>query len=1056
MLSMRKLKAMHTRIIALILFLASGYAPVFGQQTTLYNESQRNYKRGLELFSERLYGLAQERFERVNDPLASADMQRRPVQEPAWPEMRSLAALYEAKSAVRLDQPHAERLVYDFLRTYAPSPIAGEAALEVGDYYFNKKEFEEAIGYYNMAPPTTPGSKTAQEIQFKKGYSYFVTKNFAKARYEFQPLQENPASDYYIPANYYYGCAAFFEKDYNGAIRSFQRCEKAPEYQNLAPYYLCQIYFAQEKYQEVIRYGEPKTKESRLSNLAEINQLVGQSHYELGDLRKAAPFLAYAQANNAKMRPADYYQLGFAQYIAGDYPNAITNFEKLGPQDSLLGQNALYHKGDAYIQTGNKFNARTAFGMAGKMPYNPELQEDALITFAKLSYELKYDRDALDALQKIPQGSPHRDKAQGLMADVLMNTRDYERALSMLDGIPNRTDKLNGTYQELSYMRGIQLYQNGQKDEARRFFNRSLEYPINKRTVALTSYWLGSIANENKEYNASKNHINAFLTQARPFGDLPDESSLFMGQYIQGYNLMQLKDYAGAQAQFRYAIDGISKGSSYIQSEQIKNGVRGDAVLRAGDCSFKLNKYPDAVKYYDEAINRKYDGFEYALYQKAIIRGLQNAPLDKIVLLEDLIQKYPYSRHTDEALLQLGETYMNLGKYTEAYGPLRTLTTEYKDRSGLVNQGLLKLGLASFNQGNLSAAANYYKQVIANKPETTEAKEALSALEEIYVKNMNRPDEYFNYVQTIPGYNINDATRDSITFRAAMTQFERGNHDQAIQSFTNYLAQFPKSPNALTATFHRGESYAHPSVNRLDQAIADYKAVSNKGPGTFYARASERAALVCLQTKDYGQAYTMARRWEDAAPNEASRFDAQLLVMQCAYENKSRIAVDEYAAKILGSRIASNNHRATAAYYQGKMAYDNQEFTRAYPLFETVTKYSTAEIMAESYHRMIDILVRQQRYAQADDLVTEANKASAGYDDWIARNLILIADASMAQGDWNSASAALEAVLENYKGGDKEILQTANARYETVKKQIKPTTTKPPGSGNLLDMDYRN
>lgn len=1044
---------MLLRLFLLCLTLAGTCAALHAQQTTLYTESQRSYRRGLDLYAQRLYGLAQERFERVNTRLAVDEQQLRPVNEAQWEEMHSLAELYEAKCAVRLGQPEAEGLVYDFLRNYSPSPIASQAALEIGDYYFNSKDYEQAIKFYDMAPGESQAGNIAQEIRFKKGYSYFVTQKFPQAKAEFEPLRKDAASEWYIPSNYYYGCCAFFEKKYDEAAASFKKCEGAPAYKNLAPYYLCQIYFAQKKYNDVIAYGEPRTKDNSLRNLSEINQLVGQSYYELGDLKRARPFLEYAANNNAKMRPADFYQLGYTQYIAGEYPKALENFEKLSNQDSLIGQNAFYHKGDCYIQTGNKFNARTAFGQAAKMPYDKSVQEDALFNYAKLSYELKYDRDAIDALQKIPANSKYHDDAQALLAQVLINTRDYDKALSMLDGIPNRSPKLNSAYQQLAYLRGIQLYQNNQHDEARRYFNRSLDYPIDKRTNTLASYWMGAIANEQKEYPISKNHMNAFLAQAKNYKDLPEESSLYMGQYIQGYNLLKLKDYPGAQAQFKSCIEGINQNKASIKSEQIKNGVRGDAVLRAGDCSFKLGKYADAVRYYDEAVKNKYDGFEYALYQKAIIRGLQNEPLDKIVLLDELTTKYPNSRYADEALLQLGDTYLGIGKLNEATVPLKKLTTEYRGKSPLVNQGLLKLGLISYNQGNTSAATNYYKQVFANNPETSEAKDALVALEEIYVRDLNKPDEYFSFLSTIPGYDVSDIAKDSVTFRSAQTQFERGNYQQAIQSYTSYLAQFPKSPNALPALFNRAECYAQPGIGRYDAALKDYMAVSDRGPSTYYAKSSEKAALISYSLKDYPQAYKMARRWEDAAPNDASRFEARVMILQTAYETKSRVAVDEYAAKILGSEMANNNQRATAAYYQAKMAYDNSEYAKAFPLFETVTRQSTAEIMAESYHRMIDIHYKQRQFAQAEELVSDANKASAGYDDWIAKNLILLSDVYQAQGDNNSASAALEAVIENYRGGNPEILSNARSKYEKLNGPAAPKPEGSKGVGNLLEME---
>jgi len=1017
------------------------------QQSTVYTEATVAYKRGVDFFNQNLYGLAQKEFRTAMDLL-------RPANEPEWRSIKTDAELYHAKAAVRLNQPEAEKLVLDFLRENAPSPVASQAALEIGDYYFNNKEYDKALTYYDMAPATSGAIR--DEIQFKKGYSYFVTKQFGKAKAALANLKENTRSEWYYPANYYYGCCAFFEGKYDEAAKSFVRCEQSDKYKPSVPYYLTQIYAAKKQYDQVISYGAPKAQDNTIKNRPELNQLVGQAYYEKGDFKKALPYLEYAATNGAPLRPADYYQLGYTQYQNGFYKQAIENFEQLTKQDSLLGQNGLYHLGDSYLKTKNKFAARTAFGQAANMNFDKSVKEDALINYAKLSYELKYDRDAIEALQRIPTTSKYYEDAQALMSEVFLNTRDYDRAISTLETVKNRTPRLNETYQKVTFYRGLQLYQNGQKDEARRYFNKSLENPIDKRVSALCSFWIGTISNEAGEFAMSKQHLNAFLSQAKNYNDLPEESSLMMGNYVQGYNNLKLKDYKSALVNFKSSVDGIKRNTNSIRSEQIKTVVLGDAVLRAGDCHFKNNQYSDALAYYNEAVTKKYEGFEYALYQKAIIKGLQGNQLDKALALEDLANKYPNSRYTDEALFQLGDTYQEMGKLEQAVPPLKRLIADFRGRSPLVNQALLKLGLISYNQGNTTASINYYKQVFANNPENSEAKDALAALQEIYVKDLNRPDEYFAFVETVPGYSVTSGSKDSVTYQSAEIQFQNGRYQQAIDGFTNYLAKYPNGRNTLNAYYYRGESYASGAIKKYNMALKDYAAVVSKGSSKLYPKAAEKAALLAYNTeKDYAQAFEFARKWEESSTSNASRFEAQLTALKAAYQTNNATAVNEYANKITNSGLASNEQIATANFYSGKMAYDKGDFSRAYPALQNVTQNVQSEMMAEAYHLQAQILYKQRKYTQAEDLITEANKASAGYDDWIARNLILVSDVYLEQGDKNSASAALEAVIENYKGEDPTILATARQKYNKLGNAPANNNATNKG-GNFLEMDDKN
>jgi TolA-binding protein len=405
-----------------------------------------------------------------------------------------------------------------------------------------------------------------------------------------------------------------------------------------------------------------------------------------------------------------------------------------------------------------------------------------------------------------------------------------------------------------------------------------------------------------------------------------------------------------------------------------------------------------------------------------------------------------------------------MGKFAEATQPLRKLITDYRGTSPLVNKAYMQLGVVSFRQGNYSAAANYYKQVFTNNPEAQEAKDALALLKETY-DEMGRPDEYLAFLETVPGYKLSNSSRDSITYQSAEYQYQNGRYQQAIDGFTNYLNRYSNSNGqyVIEAYYYRAESYASDDIKKYNLAINDYAAIIAKGSSRWYLKSAERAARLSLnEEKKPAQALEYARKWEDAAPNEAVRLNAQLVALEAAYKSgNNSVAVTEYANKVNNSSLATSEQLALANFYLGKIAFDRGDYTRAYPTLESVTENTNTEIMAESYHLMAQILYKQKKHNEAEELITErANKNSAGYDDWIARNLILLSDIYLDQGDKNSASAALENVLEYYKGNDPNIINVAQQKYDKIKKA--PTTPQPDnnstekGGGNFLEMDGGN
>ncbi|MEM9259945.1 MAG: tetratricopeptide repeat protein, partial [Bacteroidota bacterium] len=603
-----------------------------------------------------------------------------------------------------------------------------------------------------------------------------------------------------------------------------------------------------------------------------MTQLLGQAYFEKGDYQRARPLLEEYARNNRRMQEEELYQLGFTQYKLADYDAAASSFQELSAQNSLVGQSGAYYLGDIMLRKGNGPAARTAFGTASRMDFDLALKEDALFNYAKLSYELDFPADAITAIESLPPSSRYYLQGQELLGEIFNTTRDYQRALAILERMPNRTPKLEEAYQRAAFGRGMELLRNGDDASAVDLLNKSLLRPVDPKLRAQALYWLADIANRNEDYPTSINYTNQFLTLARGLQGLPPQSSVYTANYLQGYNYLKQNNYAASLDYFAAAVEGIERNLPYITDADVRERILGDAVLRAGDAYFSRNQYDQAARYYDDAINRQTTGFVYALFQKAIIEGLRNRNADKVLALEQLVSQYPRSEYADDALYQLALTYQQLNRPQQALPPLRTIVSDYKVNSPLVNQSLLQLGLISYNLGNREAAINYYKQVFSNNPEAGESARAKDALREIYVDDMGRADLFFDFFETLPGQEVNADGREAITFEAAKGQYENGNYERAIPALTDYLRQYPQSPNALAATFFRGDSYV--ATRRYNEALPDYESVVNAGPSSYYLPALKKGSLIAYNSlQDFQRAYRLFVQLERAADTEEVRVD---------------------------------------------------------------------------------------------------------------------------------------------------------------------------------------
>jgi len=995
------------------------------QQTAVFTDAHQAFREAEQFYEQNLFGQAHEAYRqtiRLTEP----------AHEPEFTTLRKFAELGVAKCAIRLNLPDGEKNILDFIRTYRPDPLANQALIEVANYFFDDKQYDKAVEYLSQVPTYELSQEKRAEVRYKMGYAFFVQKKFREAKNNFNEIRNTPG-DYFFPANYYYGLCEFFLGNYDSAIKAFRVAERYRRYQPHIPYYIAQIYFAQGKYEDVIRYAEPKLNDSSLKRIKELHQLVGQAYFELGEYAKALPHLEFYEERSGKLREEEFYQLAFTQYQVGKYREAIRNFEELDRSDSELGQYALYYLGDANLKLGRKTAARNAFFRASEMNYDPSLKEEALFNYAKLSYELKFDREALSALQRFTPSSKYYNEAQKLMSELFLNTRDYERALSILENLPNRTPQLNEAYQKVAYLRGLQLYREGELNRALEFFNKSLSQPVNLYYKALATYWLADIAHQQKKYRESINLLNEFLTLAKGMRDLPDEASVFTANYLQGYNYLKQKNYTGALGYFQDAVAGIKRNSMFISNPVVREEILADATLRAGDCLFKRNRYSEAARFYNEAIRNGYPGFEYALYQKALIEGLRGRTTEKILALENLINNHPRSEYTDDALFQLGITYQEFGQLDKALEPLKRLVTQYPN-SPFVNRALLRMGLITYNRGNYQTAMEYYKQVFRNNPDEEDANSALTALQEIYLSDLGDPDGYAAFLETIPGYKLDNYDRDTLTFRAAELAFENGNYERAIRGLNDYIGKFPNGRFLLVAHYYRGD--AHSALEHHLEALKDYDWVIQQGQSRYFVKALEKASFLAYKyAKEYTKALDYYSRLEGLADSPEKRFQAQLGALASAYLVPDRRKVMEMARKVINNPAAEPHHLAVANFYLGKMAFDDKDYPTALTALDKTIQLANDEKAAEARYLIAYIHYLQRDLETAKNLCLEMNRTASDYPYWVAKAVILLSDIFAEQNDLFNAKAVLEALLKNYDE-DPELVEIAKAKLQKLEERL--------------------
>jgi tetratricopeptide (TPR) repeat protein len=1009
------------------------------QETVLYKDSKSDYEHLVKEFDQGYYGRC----------VRSAEKFLASYQDPSFNQLRLETELYQLKSKLRMDSPGAIEDVLAFAKRNQPGAIAQRAILLAGDDAYSKHQYDQAIDYLSSIDDRFLSGEEKSGLHFKLGYCLFVRKEFDQAAELFKASSE-VRDKYFYPSNYYYGMTQYFKGNYSAAISSFERVAPSDFYKDYIPYYITQIHFNNKEYKDVIGYGNQSLASASVLNKTEIRQLIGQAYFETGDYANAIPHLQYVEEHSDKLRVDDFYQLGMAYYKTGKYKEAIPVLNDIRNEEGVKSQYANYYLGRCYLETGDKTSARNSLAKASKMQDDPVIMYEATYHYGRLSAEAGDDREAIRVLQTIPSDAASYNDAQTAMAGVLTNTSDYGLGISELEEMKSLSPTLKGAYQKVCLYRGEQLIQEEKPTEAAVLLDKSLKYPIDKSIEARAYFWKGESAHLSGQYQESIQWYNKYFAAAASATSLPSYQSLPLANYNQGYNYLRLNNYVDAQKLFDASVTGMrAMKSDAGQSSFIQLQIYPDAVLRAGDCNFKRGQYDVANQYYNEAISNKYPGSDYAEFQNAIIKGLQNKPSEKISLLEDLVRDIPKSVWADDALFQIGDTYQDQNKMDNAIQAYERLVKNYK-QSTLLQPALLRLGLLSYNSGKFDPALTYYKSIFQYNPDPETSREAMSAIQEIYVNELDKPDAYFTFASTIPGYTITGTEKDSILYAAAENHYAQAEYDKAVESFQKYIAANPTGLYTLKAKYLRAESLT--LLKRYDDAFTGYEEVIKAGQSSFLPAALYKAALIAYnQKQDMDKAFAYYTAYIPLASDEEQQYEAMLGALRSAYKLNKPEEVYAMSDKVINHPRATEDHKALAHYYMAKIAYDHNSYDKALLDFNAVIRVNSAELAAESRYYVASLYELQGEDELAAKLAEEAARANVGYPFWVAKSLLLLSDIQYKAGDLLNARAILEAIVENFKG-DETIMKEANAKLEKVKAAEDNQSRIKPGSTDTLEL----
>lgn len=978
------------------------------QKTDAYLDKDALYKMGLELFDKKQYAEAQKSF---NEFAANTTSRL----------MKSDALYYAAACGVELFNKDGEWLMKQFILKYPESNKLNHAYFYLGKSDFRKKKYKGTIEYFEKVEPRDLDKKEElPEFYFKRAYSYLQQKEDAKAKIDFAEIKDID-NKYAFPANYYYSHITYQEKNYEAALSGFQRLLSDPTFGSVVPFYITQIYFIQGKYKEVTEEA-PKLLNDTTSvqKKEEINRMIGESYFNLKDYKNAMPYLR--KANMGGTNPEGNYMLGYCYYKLNDCKSAIVCFERATVLDDTLGQNSWYRLGDCYIKNGEKLKAKNAFYSAYKMKHNPKISEDALFSFAKLSYELDFSpyNEAVNSFQnylKEYPNSSHKDECYNFLINVYSTTKNYAQAITSMEAMEKIDPILKVTYQKLIYFSGVDYFNNNKLDDAEKQFKKALAQNADMKWTCLSQYWLGEISYLRKDYTTAIEAWKKFQLTSGAVQFLEYDLS----NYNIGYAYFQRKekdDYSNANISFRKFL---------LTKNEYDEKKIADANIRAADCYFMNRDFAQASEYYKKAIDLNKLDVDYCLYQKALGDGLTKRYEDKIAELKKIESKYPKSNYLSAALNEIADTYFkNLKDEENAILYYEKILKNYPN-SSFTNNCYAQLGYIYFGRKQDDKAFEYFDKYVKNDIKSDAAKDVMESIKKIFEAkhDVEGMEQYFASV----GNPLSENQLEKASYLAAYDAFyTQKNCDLAMPKWESYIAKFSNGKYMTEAYFNLAECAY--SKNEFEKALTSYKYVINQSRNVYSETSLTKASYLLYKDKKYEEALPLFQKLQEVAETPANKSAGKFGTMRCAfYLNDFEIALEE-AIKVLNTEKITPQQTSEAQYIKAKSLYETNRLDDALAAFTAITKSAKNVTGAEAFYLIGKIQFSKQDYKSVEKTVSKLIGYEYSNDEWNNKGMLLLADAYLANNDDTNAEVILQTIIDGKP--KQEVIDEAQKRLDAL------------------------
>ncbi len=925
------------------------------------------------------------------------------------------ALYYIAMSTLYCGDDETLDLLNDFLRRYPQSHRCSDVTVAIGDYYFTRGSYTEALQAYQKVDPDALDDDRREEMLYRQAYSSMLLGDYARAGELFDLL--TASKEYSNAATFYKAYLYYLDGNFDQAMAWFRKVDTSREPGTAADYYISQICFMDKDYSQSLQLARKVLGGNCVAQFRpEMNRIAGESLYNLGDEKAAIPYLRDYVSETADVRPTAYYILGVSEYNAGNYREAADMLRQATDMPDAMGQSANLYLGQCYVKEGQPDGAMMAFEKAFRDNYESRVAEEAFYNYIVARVDggrMPFGKSVSimeEFLDKYPRSRYADDVRQNLVTGF-MSDNDYESALRIIESTADPSKNMIAAKQRVLFMLGTRDYQSQRTAKAIDYLDRASEISGASPEIHRQSLlWLGNAQlDAGKLEDASRSYLG--YLEAAPSTD----ANRPLAYYNLGYTRFRQNRWDDAITNFRR----VSNASG------VSSAMKSDALNRLADCLYYKERPDEAATVYTEAYEANPQSGDYALYQAALMKGRQGDNAALIDAMDEMMSRFPASPLVPAAMLEKAQAFVALGQTADALETYSSLAKTYPSTSQGRN-AYLQLAVTQLNAGNTAPAIESYKAVISKYPTSEEAQTAIEDLKQLYAAE-DRLSEFAEFVNSVPNApKIDASTLDAAAFQAAETDYIDNGHTSRLAA---YLRDYPHGAYEPQVLYYLAESSSNNGDS--DTALEYVSGILTDYPDAEVAE----AALLLKGDNELGQGKTEVAlntytELERRASSPSMLNEARKGIMRTALELHRYDDVIAAADKIASTSAPGTSEMEEVDFTRAEALDAKGNHEEAYRIWRELAETPSDVYGAKSSVYLAESLLRggdaEGALRTADALIN----AETPHNYWLARAFIVYSDALRKQGKTYDADAYLKNLKANYPDNDEDIFLMINERLD--------------------------